>query len=103
MTAIVARPNGTDHLNALDTVDVATEPITVQPKVTNGTATSARPRFSYATATTLPLVDRFIDEPRSLRVAVVGGGLTGILAGILLPRKVPGIKLTIYEKNPDFV
>ncbi|KAM5354102.1 hypothetical protein ACJ41O_000752 [Fusarium nematophilum] len=49
----------------------------------------------------LTLIDKFIDEPRSLRVAVIGGGLGGILAGILLPKKVPGIQLTIYEKNPD--
>ena len=58
--------------------------------------------FSYESVT-LPLVDRFIDEPRPLKVAVIGGGLSGILAGILLPKKVPGIQLTIYEKNDDFV
>lgn len=51
----------------------------------------------------VPLVDRFIDEPRPLRVAVIGGGIAGIVSGILLPKKVPGIKLTIYEKNSDFV
>jgi protoporphyrinogen oxidase len=34
---------------------------------------------------------------------VIGGGLTGINAGILLPTKVPGIQLTIFEKNADFV
>lgn len=49
------------------------------------------------------LVDRYIDEPRPLRVAVIGGGIAGVLAGILLPKKVPGIELTIYEKNSDFV
>ncbi|PKS11164.1 hypothetical protein jhhlp_002925 [Lomentospora prolificans] len=49
----------------------------------------------------LKLVDRHADEPRELRVAVVGAGLSGILAGILLPPKVPGIKLTIFEKNAD--
>lgn len=49
------------------------------------------------------LVDRFLDEPRKLRVAVIGGGLSGILSGCLLPAKVPGIELVIYEKNPDFV
>ncbi|KAK5992935.1 FAD-binding monooxygenase moxY [Cladobotryum mycophilum] len=48
------------------------------------------------------LINRFIDEPRPLRVAVIGGGLSGILAGILLPAKVPGLALTIYEKNDDF-
>lgn len=52
---------------------------------------------------TASLVDRYIDEPRPLRVAVIGGGLAGIVAGILLPVKVPGIELTIFEKNPDFV
>jgi len=50
----------------------------------------------------ISLVDRFIDEPRPLRVAVIGGGLSGILTGILLPAKVPSIQLTIYEKNVDF-
>ena len=53
--------------------------------------------------TNLPLIDRYIDEPRPLRVAVIGGGLSGILAGVLLPEKVPGIQLTIYDKNYDFV
>ncbi|KAG8415761.1 hypothetical protein J3458_009582 [Metarhizium acridum] len=48
------------------------------------------------------LIDRFIDEPRPLQVAVIGGGLAGVLAGILLPAKVPGIDLTIIEKNNDF-
>jgi len=51
----------------------------------------------------LELVDRYADEPRELRVAVIGAGLSGVLAGILLPPKVPGIKLTIFEKNSDVV
>jgi len=34
-------------------------------------------------------------------VAVIGAGLSGITAGILLPAKVPGIKLQIFDKNPD--
>lgn len=49
------------------------------------------------------LIDRYVDEPRQLRVSVIGAGLTGVLSGILLPAKVPGIKLTIYEKNADVV
>ena len=45
----------------------------------------------------------FIDQVRPLKVAVIGAGLAGINAGILLPAKVPGIKLTIFEKNSDVV
>ncbi|CAK7562982.1 MAG: hypothetical protein SEPTF4163_000838 [Sporothrix epigloea] len=61
------------------------------------------PHFTPPTAKPpmVHLVDRYIDEPRSLRVAVIGGGLSGITAGILLPAKVPGIQLTIYEKNAE--
>jgi len=44
-----------------------------------------------------------IDQVRELKVAVIGAGLSGINAGILLPAKVPGIKLTIFEKNTDVV
>ena len=51
----------------------------------------------------IPLVDRFIDEPRKLDVAIIGGGLSGIVAVILLRAKVPNIEPTIYEKNKDFV
>ncbi|VUC35389.1 unnamed protein product [Clonostachys rosea] len=50
---------------------------------------------------TLQIQDRFIDEPDRLRVAVIGAGLTGIEAGVLLPAKVPNINLVIYEKNTD--
>lgn len=52
---------------------------------------------------TLQLENHPIDQVRSLRVAVIGAGLAGITAGILLPAKVPGIKLRIYEKNSDVV
>lgn len=51
----------------------------------------------------LNLVDRFIDEPRRLRVVVIGAGLSGVIAGALLPAKVPGIELTIYDKNEEVV
>ena len=53
--------------------------------------------------TSFRLEDRYIDEPRPLKVAVIGGGIAGITAGILLPAKVPEIQLTIFEKNSDLV
>ncbi|KAF2221197.1 hypothetical protein BDZ85DRAFT_302527 [Elsinoe ampelina] len=49
----------------------------------------------------LKLEDRFIDDARPLRITVIGAGLAGITAGILLPIKVPNIQLTILEKNED--
>lgn len=49
------------------------------------------------------LEDRPIDEIKKLRVAIIGTGLSGVTAGALLPVKVPGIDLTLFEKNPDVV
>lgn len=57
----------------------------------------------YPYPTTLELEDKPIDEIRQLKVAVIGAGLSGITAGILLPAKVPGIEMTILEKNADVV
>ncbi|OBT58483.1 hypothetical protein VE04_01199 [Pseudogymnoascus sp. 24MN13] len=42
-----------------------------------------------------------IDEVPRLRVVVVGAGIAGINAGILLPRKVPKIDLVILERHAD--
>ncbi|CAK7211031.1 hypothetical protein SEUCBS140593_001030 [Sporothrix eucalyptigena] len=52
-------------------------------------------------ATTFHIEDHPVDERRNLRVVVIGAGLAGITAGVLLPHKVPGIHLTIFEKNAD--
>jgi hypothetical protein len=57
----------------------------------------------YPHPTDFKLTDTPIDEVRELKVAVIGAGITGITAGILLPAKVPGIDLTILEKNDDVV
>lgn len=84
------------------------------PTVANGVASpevvedAIRPLLKQPESSKYPeakfeLEDRYIDEPRSLRVVVIGAGLTGVTAGVLLPAKVPGIKLTIFEKNADVV
>jgi hypothetical protein len=44
-----------------------------------------------------------IDEVPRLKVVVVGAGIAGINAGILLPRKVPDIDLVILERHADLV
>ncbi len=44
-----------------------------------------------------------IDQVRPIKVGVIGGGLSGVTAGILLPAKLPGLDLRIYDKNADLV
>jgi hypothetical protein len=69
----------------------------------NGTSNAPKGPISTYPKSRISLEDRFIDEPRTLRVAVIGAGLAGVTAGILLPAKVPSIDLVIYEKNEDVV
>lgn len=61
--------------------------------LTSAPEKSQKPRFE--------LEDHPVDSIRSLKVAVIGAGISGITAGVLLPAKVPGIALTIFEKNED--
>ncbi|KXH64789.1 hypothetical protein CSAL01_10548 [Colletotrichum salicis] len=42
-----------------------------------------------------------IDEHHTIRAIVVGAGISGITAAILLPTKVPNLDLVIYERNDD--
>ncbi|KAM0721068.1 hypothetical protein Q7P37_003354 [Cladosporium fusiforme] len=58
-------------------------------------------QWTYPYPTDFKIGEHPIDHHRELKVAVIGGGLSGITAGILLPKKVPNIKLTILEKNND--
>lgn len=61
----------------------------------------ASSHWTYPYPTDFKIGEHPIDYHRELKVAVIGGGLSGITAGILLPKKVPNIKLTILEKNSD--
>ena len=82
-----------------------------QNGVTNGhnshleTETTHEPRDnpSYPKSSDFQVENHPIDKPRRLKVVVIGAGLSGIIAGVLLPVKVPGIDLKIYEKNSDVV
>lgn len=51
----------------------------------------------------LKLEEHPIDEFPTIRVIVVGAGISGITAGVLLPAKVPNIDLVIYERQNDLV
>ncbi|OQU93638.1 hypothetical protein CLAIMM_00120 [Cladophialophora immunda] len=48
-----------------------------------------------------PLWEHCIDDYRPIKVIVVGAGLSGILAGIRFPQRIPNLHLTIYDKNED--
>ncbi|KAL6231968.1 hypothetical protein BDW75DRAFT_247546 [Aspergillus navahoensis] len=48
-----------------------------------------------------PLWDHLIDDYRPIKVIVIGAGLSGILAGIRFPQRIPNLQLTIYDKNED--
>lgn len=65
--------------------------------------TSLHDEWIYPHPTDFKLTEAPIDEIRKLHVAVIGAGISGINAGILLPMKVPGIQLTILDKNHDVV
>lgn len=57
----------------------------------------------YPHPTDFKLSEHYIDDVKPLKAAVIGSGLSGITAGVLLPAKVPGLQLTILEKNSNVV
>ncbi|KAL4796343.1 hypothetical protein BDV19DRAFT_388479 [Aspergillus venezuelensis] len=73
-------------------IPLATEP---QPKFELGYKNNnvSRPAFQ--------IEEHPIDQVRPIKVGVIGGGLSGITAGVLLPAKLPGLDLRIYDKNAD--
>jgi heterodisulfide reductase subunit A-like polyferredoxin len=77
----------------------------LQDQVDKSTADSLAGGISCANYNlkSLQVEDCPIDETSRLSVIVVGAGIGGITAGILLPQKVPGIELTILERHSDVV
>lgn len=51
----------------------------------------------------LDLEDHPIDNNPPLKAIVIGAGISGINAAILLPIKVPGLQLVVYERDSDLV
>lgn len=52
-------------------------------------------------ATPFELEEHPVDEVRPIKVGIIGAGMAGIIAGMILPAKLPGLDLRIYEKNAD--
>ena len=42
-----------------------------------------------------------IDHARPMKVIVIGAGISGILAAIRFPRRIPNLDLVVYDKNPE--
>lgn len=57
----------------------------------------------HSTTPDFKLQEHPIDTLRPVKVGIIGAGLTGITAGVLLPAKLPGLDLRIYDKNADLV
>ncbi|KIW81185.1 hypothetical protein Z517_04210 [Fonsecaea pedrosoi CBS 271.37] len=90
-----------EESNPAEALDSA-RPLEETPKIE--TQPDGRPANTLHEAypkSNVQLLDHHIDEGRSLKVVIIGAGLSGILAGILLPVKVPKIELIILEKNDD--
>lgn len=96
--------NGYNHVSGAQKLKDASASTTTEVKSLpqeGQTATAAekkettRPRFE--------LEEHPVDQVRDIKVGVIGAGLAGVTAGILLPAKLPGLDLRIYEKNPDVV
>lgn len=49
------------------------------------------------------LEERPVDQVRNIKVGIIGAGLSGITAGVLLPAKLPGLDLRIWDKNAETV
>lgn len=99
-----------DNTLAIPPTDSGTKEDVIITEIENGSASSTSPSIDdqdsdwfYPHPTDFKLSEVPIDEIRGLKVAIVGAGLTGITAGILMPAKVPGINLTIFEKNSNVV
>ncbi|KAL3482110.1 hypothetical protein BJX99DRAFT_268504 [Aspergillus californicus] len=75
--------NGNGH----NSVHLSTPPTQVNLKAEN------KPSFQ--------IEEHPIDDVRPIKVGVIGAGLAGITAGVLLPVKLPGLDLRIYDKNAD--
>jgi cation diffusion facilitator CzcD-associated flavoprotein CzcO len=84
------RPNGVGHSN------------TISPGIFEDNERHKPERAPLRTVyPTLELEEHAVDDYPSRRAIVVGAGPAGITAGILLQHKVPGLDLTILERNSD--
>lgn len=64
-------------------------------KVESNESKNSKPKFE--------IEEHPIDQVRDIRVGIIGAGLSGVTAATLLRAKLPGIDITVYDKNGDVV
>lgn len=87
MTAFETETNGIVPVPVIDSDGLTSK--TVPVEITNAT----EEEWVYPWPTDFKLSEHFIDDVPTLKVCVIGAGLAGITAGVLLPVKVPGVFL----------
>lgn len=65
------------------------------PKVESNETNKSKPKFE--------IEEHPIDQVRDIKVGIIGAGLSGVTAAALLRAKLPGINVTVYDKNGDVV
>ena len=75
-------------VNGIHGIDVESD--SIWGSTTSNTVSTEEDDWVYPHPTDFKLTEAPIDEIRELKVAVIGAGITGITAGILLPAKVKG-------------
>ncbi|QGA15122.1 hypothetical protein EYB26_002778 [Talaromyces marneffei] len=99
MTLVQETPVTADIINGhtIDPNGIKTAFTSVSPlsdaKVESNRTTNSKPKFE--------LEEHPIDQVRDIKVGIIGAGLSGVTAATLLRAKLPGINVTLYDKNGD--
>jgi hypothetical protein len=76
---------------------------TITTEVKPLTAPETRPQDGDKTKPRFVIEEHPVDQVRDIKVGIIGGGMAGVTAAVLLPAKLPGLDLRVYEKNADLV
>lgn len=98
---VAALPSITNAKHASESIKSAPESTTVPSVTVKGTFDEFK--SDHSTKPEFELEEHPVDVVRPIKVGIIGAGLAGITAGVLLPAKLPGLDLRIYDKNADVV
>jgi hypothetical protein len=98
---VAALPSTTNIKHASEPTKSASESIIAPPVTAKSTFDGIK--SDNPTRSQFKLEEHPVDVVRPIKVGIIGAGLAGITAGVLLPAKLPGLDLRIYDKNADVV